>query len=151
MGNRDREDAALELVLALHRLLRSLRRAGPTGGLQPTQLIVLSLLIEAGPSRVGVIADRVPCSQPTATAVVAELETTGLVRREPDPTDGRATRVAVTAAGERALSGVAHGEAEALLERLGSLPDAKAEHVLDSAPLLRLLADTTAPAGRRTD
>lgn len=145
-----REDAALELVLSLHRLLRSLRRAGPTGGLQPTQLIVLSLLTEAGPSRVGVLAERVPCSQPTATAVVAELETSGLVRREPDPTDGRATRVAVTGEGTRALSGVAHGEAEALLRRLGSLPPEEAEHVLATGPLLRLLADAGgADAARR--
>ncbi|MGP3976096.1 MarR family winged helix-turn-helix transcriptional regulator [Streptomyces sp. 8N114] len=136
-----RQDAAFEMVLALHRLLRSLRRASPTGGLQPTQLIALSLLTEAGPSRIGVIADRVPCSQPTATAVVAELETLGLVRREPDPTDGRATRVAVTEEGVGALRGVAHGEAEVLLERLGALPEEEVERVLATAPLLRALAD----------
>ncbi|MET9860374.1 MarR family transcriptional regulator [Streptomyces smyrnaeus] len=136
-----RQDAAFEMVLALHRLLRSLRRASPTGGLQPTQLIVLSMLTEAGPSRIGVVADRVPCSQPTATSVVAELETLGLVRREPDPTDGRATRVAVTEEGVSALRGVAHGEAEVLLERLGTLSDDEAAQVLAAAPLLRALAD----------
>ncbi|GAA2617748.1 MarR family winged helix-turn-helix transcriptional regulator [Streptomyces axinellae] len=137
-----RQEAALELVLSLHRLLRSLRRASPTGGLQPTQLIVLSQLTEAGPSRIGVIAERVPCSQPTATAVVAELESLGLVRREPDPTDGRATRVAVTEEGAGALRGVAYGEAEALLERLGSLPPQDAARLLEAGPLLRLLAET---------
>ncbi|MER7415124.1 MarR family winged helix-turn-helix transcriptional regulator [Streptomyces cacaoi] len=143
-----RHDAALELVLSLHRLLRSLRRAGPTGGLQPTQLILLSQLTEAGPSRVGVLADRVPCSQPTATAAVAELEGAGLVCREPDPTDGRATRVAITDKGTDALLGVAHGEAEALLRRLGSLGTPEAEHVLAAAPLLRRLADTSAHPDR---
>ncbi|MEU5832726.1 MarR family transcriptional regulator [Streptomyces diacarni] len=138
MGTRD---AAFDTVIALHRLLRSLRRTSPTGGLQPTQLIVLSMLTEAGPSRVGMIAERVPCSQPTATAVVAELETLGLVRREPDPTDGRATRVAVTEDGTGALRGVAHGEAEELLRRLGSLSDDEAARVLAAAPLLRRLAE----------
>ncbi|NLU70877.1 MarR family transcriptional regulator [Streptomyces sp. HNM0574] len=145
MGAREDDGAALELVLSLHRLLRSLRRAGATGGLQPTQLIVLSLLTEGGPSRVGVLAERVPCSQPTATAVVAELESAGLVRREPDPTDGRATRVAVTEAGGRTLSGVAHGEAEALTRRLGLLAPEDAAHVLATAPLLRRLADPAVP------
>ncbi|WP_019355706.1 MarR family winged helix-turn-helix transcriptional regulator [Streptomyces sp. AA1529] len=144
-----RQDAAFEMVLALHRVLRSLRRAGPTGGLQPTQLIVLALLTEAGPSRIGVIADRVPCSQPTATAAVAELQTAGLVRREPDPTDGRAARVAVTEEGFAALRGVAHGEAAVLLERLGALPDEDAERVLATAPLLRLLADGDRADGDR--
>ncbi|MFI8849595.1 MarR family transcriptional regulator [Streptomyces sp. 891-h] len=136
-----RQDAAFDMVLALHRLLRSLRRAGPTGGLQPTQLIVLSLLTESGPSRIGVVADRVPCSQPTATAVIAELESLGLVRREPDPTDGRATRVAVTDEGITALRGVALGEADVLLERLDELSDEEAVGVLATAPLLRALAD----------
>ncbi|MBO8184284.1 MarR family winged helix-turn-helix transcriptional regulator [Streptomyces spirodelae] len=136
-----RQDAAFDMVLALHRLLRSLRRAGPTGGLQPTQLIVLSLLTESGPSRIGVVADRVPCSQPTATAVIAELESLGLVRREPDPTDGRATRVAVTEEGITALRGVALGEADVLLERLEELSDEEARGVLATAPLLRALAD----------
>ncbi|MDJ1137292.1 MarR family winged helix-turn-helix transcriptional regulator [Streptomyces iconiensis] len=148
---RAQEDAALELVLSLHRLLRTLRRASPMGGLQPTQLIVLSMLTEAGPSRVGVIAERVPCSQPTATAVVAELETSGLVRREPDPTDGRATCVALTDEGARALREVAHGEAEALLTRLGSLSEKEAAQVLAAGPLLRLLAEAGGVgAARRT-
>lgn len=141
MGTRQNEDAAFDMVIALHRLLRSLRRASTTGGLQPTQLIVLSLLTQAGPSRVGQIAERVPCSQPTATAVVAELEALGFARREPDPTDGRATRVAVTALGTRALRDVAHGEAEELLERLGSLPEDEVARVLATAPLLRRLAE----------
>ncbi|MEU2603313.1 MarR family winged helix-turn-helix transcriptional regulator [Streptomyces albus] len=137
-----RQESAFEMVLALHRLLRSLRRASPTRGLQPTQLIVLSLLTEAGPSRVGVIAERVPCSQPTATTAVAGLEKLGLVRREADPTDARATHVAVTEAGERALRGVAYGETEALLDRLGRLTEEEADQVLGSAALLRRLADS---------
>ncbi|NSC20320.1 MarR family transcriptional regulator [Streptomyces albus subsp. chlorinus] len=141
-GRNTETDAAFEMVLALHRLLRSLRRAGPTGGLQPTQLIVLSLLVEGGPSRVGVLAERVPCSQPTATAVVAELEALGFVRREPDPTDGRATRVAATEEGRGTLRDVAYGEAEALLERLGSLSEEEVAQLLRTAPLLRRLADS---------
>lgn len=141
MGNR--EDTALDLVVSLHRLLRSLRKASPMGGLQPTQLLVLAMLRETGPCRVGVLAARVPCSQPTATAAVAELEGPGLVRREPDPADGRATRVALTEEGERALRGVAHGEAEVLLRRLGTLPPGAAERLLAAAPALRLLAEAT--------
>jgi DNA-binding MarR family transcriptional regulator len=136
------EDAALEFVVSLHRLLRTLRRAGPAGRLQPTQLILLAGLAEFGPSRIGVIADRVPCSQPTATAAVASLESAGLVHREPDPDDGRATRVVLTETGRETLIEVAHSEAEALTERLGSLSDEHAQRVLSVGPLLRQLADT---------
>jgi DNA-binding MarR family transcriptional regulator len=136
------EDAAFELVVSLHRLLRSLSKERPDRTLQPTQLIVLALLTEYGPSRIGVLAEWVPCSQPTATSVVVGLETAGLVCREPDPTDGRATRVAITPEGSTALGIHAHSESEALAERLGALPPGEAEKVLAVGRILRHLADT---------
>jgi DNA-binding MarR family transcriptional regulator len=135
------EDAALELVISLHRLVRSLRRSRPDPLIPPTHVIVLALLAQYGPLRIGGIAERIPCSQPTATAAVASLESAGLVRREPDPTDGRATRVDITGSGIRTMAQVAHSEAEALAERLGSLRDDEAQQVLGVGQLLRRLAD----------
>lgn len=135
------EEAALELVVTLHRLLRSLGRAVPGRRVPPTQLIVLALLTQHGPSRIGVLADRIPCSQPTATAAVASLESAGLVRREPDPTDGRAARVVITETGVRTLNDVAQSEAEALAGRLGTLPPEDVRRVLEAGALLRRLAE----------
>ena len=65
---------ALQLVVAVHRLVRSLRQAAPARRLQPTQLLVLSELSTHGPMRIGEIAVRALCSQPTATTVVTSLE-----------------------------------------------------------------------------
>lgn len=138
-------DETLELVVSLHRLVRSLRRAG-TAGLQPTQLIVLAQLNESGPLRIGTLAERVPCSQPTATTVVASLESSGLVSREADPNDGRAVRVALTEAGSREILSAAHSEAEVLSQRLGKLAAASREEVLAAGPLLRWLAEAE-PSG----
>ncbi|WP_297549349.1 MarR family transcriptional regulator [Amycolatopsis sp.] len=133
------EDEALRLVVSLHRLLRSLRRAGGPLNIPPTQLIVISQLIEFGPLRIGEIAERVPCSQPTATTSVASLESGGYVYREPDPTDGRAIRVLVTDAGREVLQSVAHSEAAILVERLRLLPDEDVVTVLAADPVLRAL------------
>ncbi|MFI0980402.1 MarR family winged helix-turn-helix transcriptional regulator [Streptomyces sp. NPDC021093] len=130
-----------DLVVSLHRLMRSLRRAAPAGRLQPTQVIALSLLYEKSPARIGELAARVPCSQPTATAAIAALEARGLVRREPDPSDGRASSVRLTARGAEALSEVAIAEAEALAARLGTLDPEQARAVVSLAPLLRRLAE----------
>lgn len=131
-------EQALELVVAMHRLLRGLRRPA---GLGPTQLIVLALLLQHGPSRIGELAERVPCSQPTATVAVAGLQTAGLVHREPDPTDGRAIRVHVTDAGRAALYSVAHGEAETLASLLNVLPATDVDRLLMAAPVLAALAE----------
>ncbi|MFF0744784.1 MarR family winged helix-turn-helix transcriptional regulator [Streptomyces sp. NPDC004111] len=130
-----------DLVIALHRLMRSLRRAAPSGRFQPTQLIVLTLLYERSPARIGELAAKVPCSQPTATAAVAALETRGLVRREPDPTDGRASSVLLTAAGVAALTDVAGNEAEVLTARLAALDPEQARAVVALGPVLRRLAE----------
>ncbi|OAR27308.1 MarR family transcriptional regulator [Streptomyces sp. ERV7] len=146
------DDAALQLVVSLHRLLRSLRRAAPADGIQPTQIVLLSLLAESGPARIGALAARVPCSQPTATAAVSGLEATGLVRRESDPTDGRAARIVLTDRGARALVDAARAEAEVLAWRLGALGAEEARAVVALGPLLRRLAeaahDGSDPASR---
>ncbi|MCQ4079066.1 MarR family transcriptional regulator [Streptomyces sp. RB6PN25] len=135
------EEAALELLVSLHRFLRTLRKARPDPRLQPTQLVVLALLAQYGPLRIGVIADRIPCSQPTVTAAVASLESAGLVRREPDPADGRAIRVVITESSSGTMSTVAHSQAGALAERLGTLSPQDAQKVLEAGRLLRRLTD----------
>jgi len=115
------EQQAFDIVIALHRLLRTLRHAVRNNSLQPTQVIVLSQLVTYGPMRVGELATRVPCSQPTATVAVTSLESTGHVRREPDPADGRAIRVVATDEGREVLMSLARGEAEELVARMAAL------------------------------
>lgn len=138
------DDETTALVISLHRLVRSLRRAS-RAGLQPTQLIVLAQLAESGPLRIGELAERVPCSQPTATTVVAGLEAGGMLTRAADPDDGRAVRVALTAVGEKEILSTAHDEAEVLTQRLAGFSAAEREHVLAVGPLLRWLADAEPP------
>jgi DNA-binding MarR family transcriptional regulator len=55
---------------------------------------------------------------PTLTRAVARLDEQGLVRRRPDPTDGRAVLVEVTAAGRKALRELRRARVAFLAERL---------------------------------
>jgi DNA-binding MarR family transcriptional regulator len=130
-------DTALELVIALHRLVRSLRAAV---GLQPTQLLVLAQLIEAGSLRVGELAARVPCSQPTATNVANSLELDGLVRRVRDATDGRAIRLEITDAGRAAMRSVVRGQAHQLQDRMHALDDTDRALLAAALPVLRKMS-----------
>lgn len=135
----DCRQESLRLLISLHRLLRTVRQAAPAG-LYPTQLIVLSQLLQSGPMRVGELAQQVPCSQPTATTMVSHLEAMGLVAREPDPSDGRAIQVTLTERGRDTIISVAHGEAEIITERLAELTPEEAAQVLAVAPLLERLS-----------
>jgi DNA-binding MarR family transcriptional regulator len=75
------------------------------------------------PVRLGPLAQRLGISPSTLTRNLERLEKDGLVAREPDPQDARASRVRRTAAGERAARRVADQErtfAGQVLERLGA-------------------------------
>lgn len=54
-------------------------------------------------TRIVTLAERAGMTKQAAGQLVAELETHGYVERQPDPVDGRATRVQFTAAGWRYL------------------------------------------------
>jgi DNA-binding MarR family transcriptional regulator len=144
----------LDLLLAMHHLVRSLRRKSASPGLSPTQLLVLIHLVDAGPTRIGELAARVSCSQPTATTVATSLETAGLVRRVPDTSDGRAITLHITDAGRHTLMTIAQTQANELRQRLDALDDADRELVLAAVPVLRrMTTDPVAAAGsadRRT-
>jgi len=60
--------------------------------------VLLPLFDEDG-LRIGEIGRRARLSKPSMTALIAQCEQAGLVRRERDPHDGRAFRVVLTARG----------------------------------------------------
>ena len=140
---------ALQLVIAMHRLLRGLRKADIAAP-HATQLIVLALLAQHGPLRVGELAARIPCPQPTATTTVAGLQTAGLVTREADPADGRAARVQITEAGRRTIHTVAQCEAEALAALLSTVDEEDLRILRAAIPLLSGLADGATRQPERT-
>jgi DNA-binding MarR family transcriptional regulator len=128
-------------MVAMHRIVRHLRRTAMTTTLHPTQFIALLLVADEQPVRVGTIAAKVPCSQPTATTTVAALETAGLVRRQPDSLDGRATAVVLTEQGTEVVGHVRVDATEALTGILSRLSPADRAQVLAAGDILFHLAD----------
>jgi DNA-binding MarR family transcriptional regulator len=140
---------ALQLVIAMHRLVRGLRKADAAAP-HPTQLIVLALLAQHGPLRVGELAARIPCPQPTATTTVAGLQAAGLVSREVDPADGRAARVLITEVGRRTVHSAAQREAEALAALLSTVDEEDLRILRAAIPLLSGLAEGATRQPERT-
>jgi DNA-binding MarR family transcriptional regulator len=62
--------------------------------------VLLPLFAQDG-LRIGEIGRRARLSKPSMTALVAQAEAAGLIRRERDPDDGRAFRVVLTEHGQR--------------------------------------------------
>ena len=79
-------------------------------------LVLLYPLTRLGPLRQSALADLVHADPSTISRHVATLVDQGLVRRVPDETDGRASRLVVTDAGNAALE-TFRAEREAHLDR----------------------------------
>jgi DNA-binding MarR family transcriptional regulator len=89
------------LAYVVGRLNRRLMPA--TGGLSHGLLSALSTVVRRGPLRPADLAAAEQVSPPSITRVIADLEARGLVQREPDPLDGRAFLLQVTAEGHAAI------------------------------------------------
>jgi len=95
-------ELAARLRLVVTRLARRLRQESGSG-LSPSLTAALSTLERHGPLTPSELAARERVQRPTATRILAGLDAAGLIVREPDPSDGRVTRVRVTPAARTLL------------------------------------------------
>jgi DNA-binding MarR family transcriptional regulator len=78
-------------------------RAERGGVLSLTQTAVLGRLATHGPMTAGEVATQLRMQPQSLTRTLAALEVAGLMRRTPDPSDGRQALLGITAAGRQAL------------------------------------------------
>ena len=109
--------------------------------------VLFKLVADGGDVRVTELAERLAIDAPAVTRKVQQLERGGLVRRQSDPTDARASRIDVTGAGRRTIDRLQHAQAQWMGELLTGWSAA------DRAELARLLqqlaATIAAPAEGR--
>lgn len=103
----EEHEAARRIGTAMSRLMRAAQRAraqdAATGGVFHS-LALLVVLMESGPMRSNLLADSVFSDPSTISRQVAALVDSGLVVREPDPEDGRATLLAISPAGRTVVA-----------------------------------------------
>ena len=102
--SRSVDDLADALHSAAVHLLRRLRRVDDETRLSPARLSALSVIVFGGPLRITDLARAEQVRTPTITPIVAALEREGLVTRELDEGDGRASILRATAAGREVMA-----------------------------------------------
>jgi DNA-binding MarR family transcriptional regulator len=131
---RDGEFGSLaDRMISVVRLMGAASGRSEIAGLSNARYRLLHTVVHAGPARMGAIAKRLGYSPRTLTPMVDALEAEGLLRREPDPTDRRAQRLALTHSGYE-LMHRAHGERIAMAADVFAPLEPE-----DRATLLRLL------------
>jgi DNA-binding MarR family transcriptional regulator len=137
-------DLAVRLRLAITRTSRRLRQEAGQG-LSPSLTSALASIDTHGPLTPSELAKRERVQRPTATRLVARLETLGVVQRAADPEDRRSSLLSVTPEGHALMEELRGRKTAYLAHRLEDLgPDERAALDRAAAILERLLEDDRA-------
>jgi len=128
------------LRVALARLSRRLRKH-QLAGLTPTQLAALATVERSGPMRLGDLAAAEGIAPSTLTRLVTALEDSGYVRRYADPSDARASTLAITPRGHDMLERLRTETTMVLTQSLTLLTPAQRATLAEALPVLEQLAE----------
>lgn len=119
------------------RVARALRRRGAQAmapwDIAPHHARALKVIGRHDRIRPGELAGHLRVAPRSVTDVVDALEERGLLAREPDPSDRRATVLALTASGRQLVEEIGsarRADADAYFERLGATDRASLERIL---------------------
>lgn len=138
---------ARSLAAGINQLVLWLRRH-TTPEFSSSTITALDRLRLEGPLRVSELAAREAMSQPGSTLLVNRLAEAGYAERVPDPTDGRAALVRITADGEAVLRRRETQRAEALRERMAQLSETDRSLITAALPAIERLVATDKDLGR---
>ncbi len=128
------------LRVAVGRLHRRLAQRA-SGELTFAQISALVTVEKHGPIRQGELAAREKVAAPSMTRTVGGLIETGLVRKIPDPEDGRSCHIVVTTAGQVLLEKVRSERTALLAERVTRLDPEQYATLVAALPVLEQLAE----------
>ena len=136
---RELEQALGQLLLRRNRsaLYDAILDSAPPGVDRQTYS-VLSGLARLGPRSAARLADEVGIDRSGASRYADRLEAAGLLERGPDPSDGRATLLALTPKGRAAVAELRNALTRHLAGRIADWPDGQARALIDG---IRLLVD----------
>ena len=136
------DDLAGDLGAALERLVALIRSLNTDNPMSRSASGTLATLERSGPSRLTALAARESVTQPAMTQLVSRLEDAGLVRREPDPADGRVVRVVITDEGRALMARRRAERAGRLATLLDQLTPEQQQVLAGALPALNALAET---------
>ncbi|OIK02065.1 MarR family winged helix-turn-helix transcriptional regulator [Streptomyces monashensis] len=144
-GPRGREPEARQLTEAVTRLRRALRSSirtdYPWETLPMAQVELLQVLGEHSPARISDLAARRRLAPSTVSGLIGQMITAGLVTRDVDAADRRASVVALTDAGREKLTAWTTAHERRIDAALAALDDSARAAIKDALPALFQLAE----------
>lgn len=123
------------------RLAARLRAERSPDALSGMKVAVLARLLADGAATASQIALSLRQQPQSLTRVLADLQADGLASRTPSSTDRRASVLAITAAGRRALAADMRERDRWLAAAMATLPPADVRTLLEASAVMRRLCD----------
>jgi DNA-binding MarR family transcriptional regulator len=142
------EEGAIRLRQVITKLARQLNASSTGEGLTPSQASVLGLVVGRGPLSISELTELEGLNPTMTSRVVGVLDTMGLIRRVPDPSDLRSASVSATPDGVRSDERVKARRAAVMSAAISRLPAAQRDAVAAALPALEALRDELARAPR---
>jgi DNA-binding MarR family transcriptional regulator len=137
---RQTEDVARALLLCMGLLRRRLRQVPVADALTFPETAALGRLDRGGPAAAADLARQEQISPQSMGATLSELEARGLVRRKPDPGDGRRILLSISATGRRELNRRRNARVEQIKKGLADFTESELAQLAVAAPLIERLA-----------
>lgn len=137
-------DVAGRLRVAVHRLAHALRAQSLQDGLTPTRLSALVLIEGDGPLRVSDLAAAIGSALSSTSRLADLLVDAGWVHRLSDPSDQRASLLALSPAGHKLLATLRRDTTTRLASEIAHLSFSELEALTAALPVLEALAGQAA-------
>lgn len=138
------DDLADDLGAVFERVVALIRSLNTVNVMSRSASGTLATLERGGPARLTALAAREGVTQPAMTQLVSRLQEAGLVRREPDPDDGRVVRVVITDEGRAVLAARRAERTQRLAVLLARVSPEHRATLAAAIPSLEALADEQA-------
>ena len=143
-------DVAGRLRVAVHRLAHALRAQSLQDGLTPTRLSALVLIEGDGPLRVSDLAAAIGSALSSTSRLADLLVDAGWVHRASDPSDQRASLLALSPAGHALLATLRRDTTTRLVSELAELSFGELDALNAALPVLEALAAQAAQHPHRS-
>jgi DNA-binding MarR family transcriptional regulator len=138
--DRQTEDVARALLLCIGLLRRRLRQVPVADALTFPETAALGRLDRGGPAAAADLARQEQISPQSMGATLSEMEARGLVKRKPDPGDGRRILLSISATGRRELNRRRNARVEQIKKGLADFTESELAQLAVAAPLIERLA-----------